>query len=169
MKSEMNRTRTLTAIAVAAATMLSACGIGGWFVRGDAVEVIEVARAQHCDVEAGVRTFASADAADSWLRGSGIPLRMDEPLEPGRYALIQMGQRTSGGYGLAVSREARQSGPVLKVYATFFAPGHGTMTAQMITSPCALARLPDTEFSVIEVYDQDGERRITSAVSGGAP
>lgn len=166
MKADMNRTRTLAA--AAAATMLSACGIGGWFVRGEAVEVIEVARGQLCGSEAGVRILESAEAVSGWLQRSGVPLRLDDPLEPGRYALIELGQRTTGGYGLAVSREGRQVGVVLQIYATFFAPAPGGMTTQMIASPCVLVRLPATEFSVIDIYDQSGVRRISSAVGGEA-
>ncbi|MFA5939280.1 MAG: protease complex subunit PrcB family protein [Sinimarinibacterium sp.] len=160
--------KTGTVAAVIAAAGLTGCGIGVWFVRGEAAEVIEVARAQLCGSEAGVRVLDSAESVSEWLQSSGIPLRLDDPLDPGRYALIEMGQRSTGGHGLAVSREARQSGVVLKIYATFFSPAPGAMATQMITSPCALVRLPDTEFSVIEIYDQSGVRRISSAVSGEA-
>ncbi|MEQ1439694.1 protease complex subunit PrcB family protein [Fontimonas sp. SYSU GA230001] len=155
-----------TVVAGMTAAALSACGIGRWFERGERVEVFEVARAQLCGAEPGVRLLDSADAVRDWLQRAGIAVRLSEPLEPGRYALIEMGQRTTGGYGLAVSRRARQSGAVLRIQATFFAPAPGAMTTQMLTSPCALVRLPDSEFGVIEVYDQNGQRRLSSVANG---
>lgn len=148
---------------------LSACGIGGWLVRGEPVEVVEVARAQVCTAEdeaTRVTLFATPDAVAGWEQRTGISLQRAGGFDPGRYALVEMGQRHTGGYGVAASREARLSGDVLRLYVTFFSPGPGAMTTQMITSPCVLVRLPDGAYRTVEIYDQSGRLRAASEPAG---
>lgn len=145
---------------------LSACSIGKWFTRGSSIEVIEAGRAQLCSAEepaARVQIFDSAAAVVAWEQRTGISLNIDGMLANGRYALIEMGLHNTGGYGIAVSREARHAGDTLNIFATFFSPAPGAMTTQMITSPCVLVRLPTADYVFVDVYDQDGVRRASSA------
>ncbi len=162
---------TMKRMAIGAlAVLLSGCGISQWFVRGERVSVSEVGRAQLCSDEsadASVQVFASGNAVQQWQQRTGIDLHPRE-LQPGRYALIQMGQRHTGGYGIAVSGDAMRAESVLKLYATFFAPAKGAMTTQMITSPCVLVQLPSGSYATVEVYDQTGAVRATAAV-GSSP
>ena len=60
-------------MAAVAAAALSGCGVGGWFMRGEPVEVIEVARGQLCGSEAGVRVLESAQAVSDWLPTGASP------------------------------------------------------------------------------------------------
>ncbi len=155
--------------AVPAALLLSACGVTTWFARGEPVDVTEAGRAQQCaaeDATTRVRVFESPADVQAWQQRSGVDLNRIEPLVPGRYALVEMGQRQSGGYGIAVSRDARQVGDTLRIYATFFSPAPGAMTPQVITSPCVLVRVPGTALGPVEVFDQDGERRASSQAGG---
>jgi hypothetical protein len=154
----------------AVAVILSGCGVGQWFVRGESVSVTEVGRSQLCSDEsddAAVQLFTSGNAVLQWQQRTGIDLRPRE-LQPGRYALVQMGQRHTGGYGIAVSGDATRADGNLKLYATFFAPGRGAMTTQMITSPCVLVQLPPGGYDSVEVYDQTGALRA-SAAFGASP
>lgn len=157
--------------AVGVAVLLGACGLRGWMGGGDATDVSEVGRSQLCTAEdenARVQIFDSPAAVIDWQERTGIRLAEFKDLELGRHALIEMGQRHTGGYGIAVSREARVSGDRLQVYATFFSPGAGSMRTQMITSPCVLVHLPEGPYVGVEVYDQTGARRASSLSGVGA-
>ncbi len=156
-------------VSLAAGALLSACSLSGWFVgKGDAISVTEVARAQLCTAESEesrVTLFRSAEEALAWQQRSGIDLKLTPDLKPGRYALIEMGQRHTAGYGIAVSREAREVGGNLQIYTTYFAPAADAMTAQMISSPCVVVRLPNALYGAVEVYDQDGQLRATGVTT----
>ncbi|TJY59378.1 protease complex subunit PrcB family protein [Sinimarinibacterium sp. CAU 1509] len=159
---------TMKRMAISAlAVLLSGCGASQWFARGESVSVDEVGRAQLCSDEsddAALQVFASGNAVAQWQQRTGIDLH-PSALQPGRYALIQMGQRHTGGYGIAVSGDATRVDSVLKLYATFFAPAQGAMTTQMITSPCVLVQLPPGGYDTVEVYDQTGAVRAAASVS----
>ena len=154
-----------TLLTGAAALLLSACGLRGWIGGADAIGVTEAGRSQLCSAEdenSRVHIFDSAAAVIDWQDRTGIHLAEFKDLERGRYALIEMGQRHSGGYGLAVSREAAIVGNTLRMAATFFSPKSDSMSAQMITSPCVLVHLPEGEYIGVEVYDQNGALRAAS-------
>ncbi|MGB1561442.1 MAG: protease complex subunit PrcB family protein [Sinimarinibacterium flocculans] len=145
--------------------LLTACAMRGWMGGGDAIRVTEAGRAQLCSAEdenPRVRIFDSAAAVIDWQERTGIRLAEFKALERGRYALVEMGQRYTGGYGLAVSREARVVGDSLQLVATFFSPKPGSMRTQMITSPCVLVHLTEGNYVGVEVFDQDGQRRASS-------
>lgn len=154
-----------TIVTGAMALLLSACGLRGWIGGGEAIRVTEAGRSQLCSAEdenSRVRIFDSAAAVIDWQERTGIQLAEFKDLERGRYALIEMGQRHSGGYGLAVSREARVVGGTLHLVATYFSPKAGSMSIQTITSPCVLVHLTEGEYIGVEVYDQDGQLRAAS-------
>jgi hypothetical protein len=160
---------TLTLVGLA--SLLGGCGLRGWIDGGDAVEVREVGRSQLCSAEgenARVRVFDSPAAVIDWQERSGIRLAEFKDLERGRHALIEMGQRHTGGFGIAVSREARIVGDRLQVYATFFAPRADSMRTQMISSPCVLVHLPEARYVGVEVYDQTGALRASTLQETGS-
>lgn len=153
--------------------LLSGCSLGGWFAgRGDLASVSEIARANLCSAEgetSRLTLFRSSEETLAWQQRTGIDLKLDADLKPGRYALIEMGQRHTGGYGIAVSREAREVNGVLQVYTTYFAPPADAMAIQMISSPCVLVRLPNALYDAIEIYDQDGELRASGTTRLPSP
>jgi hypothetical protein len=161
----MNKNTLRTITTGAMALLLSACGMRGWIGGGDAIRVTEAGRSQLCSAEdenSRVRIFDSAAAVIDWQERTGIKLAEFKDLERGRYALIEMGQRHTGGYGLAVSREARIVSGNLHLVATYFTPKAGAMRTQMITSPCVLVHLTEGDYIGVEVYDQDGTLRTAS-------
>lgn len=154
--------------------LLATLGVAGcslFAVRGERLDVVEAGRSILCSAEepsARVQIFDSAAAVQQWQARTGIELAVFGELDRGRYALIEMGQRHTGGYGVAVSREARISGNTLRLYATFFEPDAGAITSQMINSPCALVYLPEGAYIGVQVYDQHGQLRADSMRSGEA-
>ena len=139
---------------------LSAC-VGGWMKRESSVEVSEVARSYQCNSEGQetrISLLPDAAAVAGWQQQRGVDLG-GERLPQGRFALVEMGERNSGGYGVAISRLAGRRGNTLILRGTFVAPGPNDMSTQAITSPCVLVSLPREGYETIEIVDQDGRLR----------
>lgn len=156
-------------VAACSLSMPSFKGIDRLMSRGQSVEVLEVSRALDCGSEqpdTRIHRFASGEAYRSWAAARGLVLPQTADLPPARYALIELGQRPSGGYGLAVSRQADRRGVTLRLRATFIEPGPDAMVTQALTAPCALVRLPVgeemQEEARIELYDQAGTLRAAT-------
>lgn len=146
--------------------VLSGCALRSPWNRDQTVLVADAGVAINCPAsgpEPWVREFPTLDAVRTWQVEQGLDL-LTPGAEAGRYAVVGMGQRNTGGYGIAVSREATLAEQVLRLKATFVAPSGGGMTTQMFTSPCALVRLPrDAAWQTLQVYDQTGRLRVTLA------
>ncbi len=155
-----------TVLGMTAAMALSACAAPLWLQGSERLEAVELGVAAICPGEgpdAWIQVLDSADAVRGWQQRHGLDL-LTEPEAPGRrYALVGMGQRSTGGYGLAVSRSAHLAGGVLRLQATFVAPAADSMRTQVLTSPCALVRLPKGQWNAIAVYDQTGRERAVVA------
>jgi hypothetical protein len=157
------------ALAVTLGLGLSACaGLGSLFGPDAVVKVQEVGRAQVCAAQNGnasVQRFASADAVLAWQNSSGVTLIGEQAMLPGEYALVEMGQRGTGGYGFVIAPEAEIESDVVRLRATFFEPTADTIATQALTSPCVLVRLPQGSWRGVEVYDQNGKRRARALQS----
>jgi hypothetical protein len=128
------------------------------------LEVREVGRSLYCNTEAAdtaAYLFADAAAVQAWQASRGLNLVAAGALADAPHALVEMGQRPTGGYGLAVSRAAVLRGELLILSATFISPGPDRMVSQALTSPCVLVRLPPGRYSTVEVQDQAGAARAT--------
>lgn len=154
-------------------SMPSFAGVDRLMSRGSNTEVLEVSRGLDCgsaQPETRIQRFASAEAYRSWAAARGLALPQTEALAPGSYALVEMGQRRSGGFGLAVSRQAERRGATLRLRATFIEPGPDAMVTQALTAPCVLVRLPEEADTTarIELYDQTGALRAVHPDGGSA-
>lgn len=128
------------------------------------LEVREVARSLQCNsgaADSAAYLFADAAGVQAWQAQRALSLAAPEVLADTPYALIEMGQRPTGGYGLAVSRAAVLRGELLILSATFVSPGPDGYVSQALTSPCVLVRLPPGRYSSVEVQDQAGAVRAT--------
>jgi len=156
-----------TALSACLAIAVSACALPLWLQGSERLEAVELGVASICPSagpEAWLKVLDNADAVRTWQQQHGLEM-LDASEEPGRrYVLVGMGQRNTGGYGLAVSRSARLTAGVLRLQATFVAPTAGGMRTQVQTSPCALVRLPRGHWNAIAVYDQTGRERAVSGM-----
>ena len=138
---------------------LSACA-SDWLSRESTVEVSEVARSQQCNSE-GQETRLSLlpdpGAVAAWQQQRGVDLGARLPQGP--FVLVEMGERNSGGYGIAISRLAGRRGDTLTLRGTFIAPAADDIATQAITSPCVLVSLPREGYGAVEIVDQDGRLR----------
>ena len=78
-----------------------------------------------------------------------------------RVLLVEMGERPTAGYALALAEpgfEARKVGARLTL--DWIEPPPGAYVAQVITSPCLVVRLPLRELGRLEVVDRRGRLRI---------
>lgn len=170
-------------VLLAAACVLAGCTRPAWLPlpdtaswgkgQGVAVVVEEVARANVCNTvsdESELQVIPSVDALEGFARQRGFEwVRTSAKAWPETgYAIVEYGQRTNSGYGLAVSRDAELRGDVLILRATFFEPQQGRWASDEASSPCVAVALPaGAEFSSVSIFDQTGRARI-SIRTGGA-
>ncbi|HSW14884.1 MAG TPA: protease complex subunit PrcB family protein [Solimonas sp.] len=144
-----------------AALLLAGCsGMPTLFSKEYAIEVSEAARSGQCNTagpESRVSLLADTAAVEAWQQEHGVSFGVALPQGP--FALVEMGERNTGGYGLAISRLAGRRGDTLVLNGTFIAPAAEDMTTQAITSPCVLVSLPKQGYSQVEIIDQDGRVR----------
>lgn len=155
--------------AATAALLLSACTSDlGWLLRfsGDTpVEVRELARSVQCGTESEksvVTVIADAAELRQWQDQRGIKLIDGDAMPAGPYAVFEMGQRPSGGYGVAISRKAGIRRDLVVLKGTFIAPAADSVNAQVMTSPCVLVGLPSGFNRGVVVFNQAGEIQATS-------
>lgn len=149
---------------------LAGCGITTekLFSSASRIEVREVGRSLYCNSPAEEAQAVLLDTPQSvldWQAARGVTLAGGESLAQAPHAIVEMGLRPTGGYGLAVSRAAVLRGDRLILQATFVSPAPGSIRTQALSSPCALVRLPLGRYGAIEVQDPTGAVRAT----GGRP
>ena len=156
-------------IAVAAALLLGGCTSDlGWLLRfsGETpVEIHELARSSQCGTQGEkslVTVFPDATEFRQWQDQRGIKLIEGDAMPAGPYALIEMGQRPTGGYGVAISRKGGVRRDLVVLRGTFIAPDAGTVLPQVVTSPCVLVDLPSGFSRGVVVFNQDGDIQATS-------
>lgn len=153
---------------------LAGCGATrDLFSRDTPIEVREVGRSLYCNTPGEavqVTLLADAQAVADWQTARGIVLAGGESLAQAPHALIEMGVRPTGGYGIAVARAAALSGEVVVLSATFVSPPPGSLRTQALSSPCVLVQLPRGRFNEVEVRNPSGETRARGGrAQPGAP
>ncbi len=155
--------------AAATALLLSGCTSDlGWLLRfsGESpVEVRELARSIQCGTQSeksSASVFADAAELRQWQDQRGIKLIDSDAVPAGPYAVIEMGQRPTGGYGIAISRKAGIRRDLVVLKGTFISPAAESGAAQVITSPCVLVGLPAGFNRGVVVLNQAGEIQATS-------
>jgi hypothetical protein len=156
------------------AALLAACGLRAekLFTSYTHIEVREVARSFSCNspVETPVaQVLPDLKAVKDWEAARGVTLPGSDALPPASYALVEMGLKPTGGYGLAIARAAVLRGELVILNATFVSPSPGSLRTQAISSPCVLVQLPPGRYSEIEVDDPEGAARVTGIVGPFVP
>ncbi|MGH8461867.1 MAG: hypothetical protein ACRESS_09690 [Stenotrophobium sp.] len=159
-------------IMVASVLALSGCAqmpaFTMFFPGTEAVDVVPAGYSLDCGTqrpETTVRTLANADELQQWQVSRGLKLLRDDAPRQGPYALIELGARASGGYGLVVSRDAELRKNVLILHATLFAPDSDHPGASQPSSPCALISMPPGLYRGVSVVDQSG-RVLANSLPG---
>lgn len=84
-----------------------------------------------------------------------------------RVAIIYMGQQRTAGYSLQLARqELRTYKGTAEVTVAWKKPQPGMMTAQVITSPCIVLKMPASDYTQFQVVDTSGDVRLRSNVPG---
>jgi hypothetical protein len=142
------------------------------FTRPDlAVEALEVGRALSCNTsgrESALTWLADGAAVQAWQAEHGVTLSINA-LPQGHYAIAEMGQRSTGGYSLSVSRQAATKDEVLYLKATYLVPANAAQVTANITSPCSLVLLPAGDFKTLVLLDQSNKVRDKVAISATSP
>lgn len=149
------------------AALAAGCGFqpGRLFQSHTDIEVREVARSLYCNTDGdGARAtlLAGPQAVLDWQAGRSLALAGSESLAQGPYAIVEMGTRPTGGYGLAVARSAVLRDETVVLSATFVSPAPGSIRTQALSSPCVVVQLPPGRYAIVEVRDPTGEVRASS-------
>ncbi|MGB0954776.1 MAG: protease complex subunit PrcB family protein [Panacagrimonas sp.] len=139
-----------------------------WFADKSMLEVAEVARGGQCrDVvsQAAIMILPNLATTQRWAAERGITIKRgkNQDLLDAPYAVILLGHKQTGGYGVAVSRQAQLKNDVVQLNATFFDPAPGRWSGSDPTNPCAIVSLPPRQYAGAELYDQSGTLRAASA------
>ena len=129
-----------------------------------AVEVVEVARLQHCNSsgrESTLEVLPNPISLAAWEEARGLKLTpASGDLPVGLYAVVEMGERNTGGYALVISRQGAVKDDTLYLKASYLSPSVSGMATQMLTSPCTLVALPTrSDFHKAVLIDQTGKLR----------
>jgi len=104
--------------------------------------------------------FQDGESVHAWESARGVSFTPPgTKLAPGLYAIAEMGERNTGGYALAVSRQAALKDGVLYLKASFLVPSNSAMVTQVVTSPCSLVLLPTRPYSQVLLLDQTNKVR----------
>lgn len=135
-----------------------------------AVEAVEIGRLPQCNTtgrESSLELFTDPAAVKAWQEARGIQLAPGGgELPPGTYVIAEMGERATGGYSLAVSRQAAMKDAVLYIKASFLVPGNAGMVTQAVTSPCSLVLVPTRSYGRVLLLDQANKVRAGWAAPG---
>lgn len=127
------------------------------------IEATEIGRLASCNStgsEAYLELFTEAGAVRAWEENRGVRfMPADSELPAGTYLIAEAGERATGGYSLAVSRQAAVKDDVLYVKASFLVPGNASMVTAAITSPCSLVQVPTRLYGRAYLLDQTNKVR----------
>ena len=135
------------------------------------IDVREIARSQTCNTpgeEPAARILPDLKAVQDWQHARGVTFPGAPTLAPAPYALVETGQRPTGGYGLAVARSAVLRGELVILSATFLSPSAEAPRTQALTSPCVLVQLPPGRYTSIEVQDPAEVVRASGGIGDAA-
>lgn len=130
--------------------------------------VSELRRSVDCGTssrEARLQYFADAEAYTRWqaTQSERASLLPDDELPADKaLLLVEMGQRSTGGYYLKVGESAYlDRDRMLWLRGEWTSPGPDRMVTQMITSPCVLVAVPQRPYQGFRISDQDEELRAS--------
>lgn len=99
------------------------------------------------------------------MYGHALGMRLPEPpaveFKHESVLLLAMGQRPTAGYQLALDRRPlRIDENAAVVRVLWMEPAPGSVQAQVLTSPCAMFKLPRAGYGRVRVVDQNGQARF---------
>lgn len=128
------------------------------------VEAVELGRAAFCNSqgrESALTLFTSTAQLQDWEASRGVKLTpITGSLPQGLYAIVEVGERNTGGYAFVVSRQAARDSRTLYIKGTYLVPKTSGMATQAITSACSLVLLrTDANFDSAVLLDQANKVR----------
>lgn len=139
--------------------------------QGEPMHVLEARQLQVCNSDgpqARVSLLADPEAVRAWQHAHNVDVVGVDPLPTaGPYVMVEMGVRLSGGYAIAISREAQLDQGTARLSASLLTPAPDAMTTQAVTSPCVLVALPPGAYRAVELRDPAGT--LLAKADGVAP
>ncbi|MBI5056425.1 MAG: protease complex subunit PrcB family protein [Nitrospirae bacterium] len=82
--------------------------------------------------------------------------------------LVEMGQRSTAGYEIRLAENTVSvSNAIADVKISWIEPREGHVTAQVITSPCVMIKLPKGNYSHVRISDRNNKVRVELDIPGG--
>jgi hypothetical protein len=72
---------------------------------------------------------------------------------------IQMGQKTTGGYGIELEPQATLNNGEVFIRLRWIEPAPGAIVTQILTNPCLIISLPKGAYEKIVITDENGNVR----------
>ena len=163
------RNRLLAMLAILAAAAVAGCtGMNGQ----QPLNAETLHADQNCggsQEEASLRIITDGDSFDQAVKWMGRHTvggeqeiarpEFDDTLA----VLIEMGQKPTGGYGVALrEHEVTIEGDAAILRLEWAEPAADSAVTLALTSPCALIALPQGDYQRIIGIDQDGNRRVAA-------
>lgn len=140
--------------------LIAACAVGENGAGAASLPISTVGASTQCRADAmpGVRVLPSGADVGAALG----QMRTDKQPTGQHLLLINMGQRATGGYGLALaSSHAPVIDGALTVAVKWQEPQAGTMQTQALTHPCLIVALPKGNYTRIRIVDESDSERFS--------
>ncbi|HDP88491.1 MAG TPA: protease complex subunit PrcB family protein [Thioalkalivibrio sp.] len=160
--------------------MRALLGLGSLFIvtgctNMPSTDITVLHRATHCastEAQPSATWVGDGDtltATHARLTGQQLGARPPLPavdFEQAGVLLLEMGQRPTGGYAVALAEPviAVDDG-IATVTVNWQEPAPGAIATQALTSPCLLLEIPRGDYTSIRVVDQDGRLRLEIPVT----
>ncbi|MFC1524057.1 protease complex subunit PrcB family protein [Thermodesulfobacteriota bacterium] len=148
-------------IALLISISAGACALGAAGEAGITLDVGLLASPQHCDRPEGAYWIGETNQLHAFFQTinnrviGGSPLQTDIDFARDGVLLIAMGQQSTAGYSLVLADDqASVDNHTATVNIVWNKPPENQITAQIITSPCLLIKIPKGLFTRIRVVDQ---------------
>ena len=131
--------------------------------KNETFELVELRRALVCETPTEASRLQVFDSAEALL-ASPLALSLQvaalELPEQASFAVIEQGQRRTGGYSIELRPQAKvnEEGQ-LTLEADWLEPAPDRMQIQILTSLCVLVQLPPQPYERAELQDGDGNAR----------
>ena len=117
---------------------------------------------------AGARLIPAAEAQSLLAAGDNNTLggpKNTTVLSAGRYLRVDMGMKPTSGYRLVpLDREVKVSDGAAQIKLDWIKPAADSVTAQVITHPCLVLKLPEGDYQRVELLDATGDLRHSVSI-----
>jgi hypothetical protein len=145
---------------------LAACSLNPMHANADQARVL--AKSDYCGTSsqtAAVHYFGDGESFGNWASQRGITEFDGQGIPASGVAVVEMGQRPTGGYNIRLDEEnTGADGDTFTLRVRWEAPRLDAAVSQALIAPCLLIQPPPGDYRRIQLVDQLGNTRATARV-----